>query len=71
VQVSNYICAGRISAKIDKVAGIIETKRWAASAAPRWRRCRGGGGRVLLCCDGWRRQRLTPPCPALPPGPQA
>jgi hypothetical protein len=25
--VADFICAGRISAKIDKVAGIVETKR--------------------------------------------
>eukprot|EP00775_Hariotina_reticulata_P003395 gene3395-3669_t len=27
VEVSDFICAGRISAKIDKVAGVIETRR--------------------------------------------
>lgn len=26
-EVADFICAGRISAKIDKVAGIVETKR--------------------------------------------
>lgn len=26
-EIADFICAGRISAKIDKVAGIIETKR--------------------------------------------
>ncbi len=31
-EISGFICAGRLSAKIDKVAGIIETRRWVVQA---------------------------------------
>ena len=58
-ELAEFIVAGRLTAKIDKVAGIIETNRWASSSEPcmpgmlcmPWV-CHGGGMHFEKCLLG-------------------
>jgi hypothetical protein len=68
----DFICAGRLHAKIDKVAGVIETNRWVGgwislvAETNRWVRFRGGwcsvhgsgSGSCRIVADGRRGEGL-------------